>query len=172
MTFSIRHKWIVLMIFIFISQGALGQMANYKSLYIYNFVKRIEWSNKTNDSVFNLVVIGDKETADALSQIALTKKAGDKPIVVSILKELTINTPVDLIYVDYSKRKYLEELSLIIENKPILLVTDYKNALNSDINLIETDDGLDFVIRPQKIREKGLKLSDSLILLGKLEEDE
>lgn len=172
MIFGLRHKWVVLLIFLFISQWALGQMANYKSLYIYNFVKRIEWPNKSNDSVFNLVVIGDKETADALSEIALTKKADGKPMMVRLLKELTTETAVDLIYVDYSRRKYLEELSLIIENQPVLLVTDYKNAQNSDINLIETDNGLDFVIRPQKIREKGLKLSDSLILLGKQEEDE
>ena len=36
---------------------------------------------------------------------------------------------------------------------------------------METGDGLEFIIHPKSIRNKGLKLSDSLILLGKQEDD-
>jgi hypothetical protein len=35
---------------------------------------------------------------------------------------------------------------------------------------METSDELSFVIRPKKIRKKGLKISDELIQLGKTDE--
>jgi hypothetical protein len=117
------------------------------------------------------VVYGDTETANSLEQIALTKKAENRDIILLQIDEISDIEFADLILVGYSKRKELEELVQLIHLSPVLLVADYKNAEKSDINLIETDDGLEFIIRPELIRSKGLKISDSLILLGKQEDD-
>lgn len=157
---------------IMLNVSVFGQMANYKSLYIYNFIKRIEWPKTESDpNNFYLVVYGDTETANSLEQIALTKKAENRDIIVLQIDEISDIEFADLILVGYSKRKELEELVQLIHLSPVLLVADYKNAEKSDINLIETDDGLEFIIRPELIRSKGLKISDSLILLGKQEDD-
>lgn len=164
------HKTLLMISFVFISSLVFGQMSNYKSLYLYNFIKRIEWPVVSADQNFTIVVMGDDETASALEQIAITKKAGERSIVVLNVKEATEIESADLIYVAYSKRKYIEELVLWIGNQSILLVSDYKNAELVDINLVENSDGLEFIIRPEKIRAKDLKLSDMLILLGKQEE--
>jgi hypothetical protein len=157
---------------ILLSFSVFGQMANYKSLYIYNFIKRIEWpSSEKTPGEFYLVVYGDQQTAEALQQIASTKKAGSRDIIVQQINDISEIINADIIYVGYSKRKDLEELAQLIHLSPVLLVTDFKNAKESDINLMETGDGLEFIIRPKSIRNKGLKLSDSLILLGKQEDD-
>jgi len=164
------HKTILMISFLFISSLVLGQMTNYKSLYLYNFIKRIEWPVESAEQDFVIIIMGDNETASAVEQIAITKKAGERDIVVLNMKEAAEIESADLIYVAYSKRKYIEELVRWIGDQPILLVSDYKNAKLTDINLVETSDGLEFIIRPEKIRAKDLKLSDMLILLGKQEE--
>jgi hypothetical protein len=158
--------------FFMLSVSVFGQMANYKSLYIYNFIKRIEWpASEAHPDSFYLIVYGDNKTADALEQIALTKKAGTKEIIVQKINSISEIENADLIFVGYSKRKEIDELNQKIHMSPVLLVADFKNAIQSDINFLETDDGLEFLIRPESIRNKGLKLSDALILLGKQEDD-
>lgn len=155
-----------------LSFSVFGQMANYKSLYIYNFIKRIEWPvQESHPDSFYLLVYGDSQVADALKQIAQTKKAGTRDIVVQQVYDVSEIENADLILIGYNKRKDLEELAQLIHLSPVLLVADYKNAKESDINLVETDDGLEFIIRPESIRAKGLKLSDALILLGKQKEE-
>lgn len=162
---------IFIAVFFVLSISVFGQMANYKSLYIYNFIKRIEWPiSESHPNTFYLIVYGDSETAEALKQIASTKKAGTRKIVVQQINEISDIEFADLILVGNNRKKELKRLSQLIHLSPVLLVADYKNASESDINLVETDDGLEFVIRPESIREKGLKLSDSLILLGQQKE--
>lgn len=164
------HKVFLVISFLFVTSLVFGQMSNYKSLYLYNFIKRIEWPITAADQDFVIIILGDNETAMAVQQIANTKKAGERNMLVISAKETTDIITADLIYVAFSKRKYIEELVNWIGDQPILLVSDYKNAELTDINLVETSDGLEFIIRPEKIREKGLKLSDMLILLGQQEE--
>ena len=162
-----KHRIIIMISFLFVISMVFGQMSNYKSLYLYNFIKRIEWPINEFDQDFVVVVIGDDETASAVSNIASAKKVSDRNIVVRKAKDVADLESADLIFVAFSKRKLIEELVVWIGNQPILLVSDYKNAELTDINLVETSDGLEFLIRPKRIRAKGLKLSDSLILLGK-----
>lgn len=165
------HTYLIA-IFFLLSISVFGQMANYKSLYIYNFIKRIEWPvSETHPDTFYIIVYGESKTIEALEQIANTKKAGFKEIKVQQVFEISDIQFADLILVSYNKRKDLAYLSELIHFSPVLLVADYKNAEESDINFLETDDGLEFLIRPEAIRKKGLKLSDSLILLGKQEEE-
>ena len=145
----------------------MSQIPNYKSLYIFNFVKRIEWPIIEGQQNFYMTIIGDEETFKALQEVAKTKKIAERNLVVSQIKNLNQIEKADLIYVDYSKRKYLDALRKWINDKPILLITDYRNAKQSDINLLETNEGLEFLIRPDYINNKGLKISDQLINLAK-----
>ena len=161
------HKMLMVITFMVLTQFVFGQMSNYKALYIYNFIKRIEWPIEQSDETFHIVIFGDKDTYKSISKIAKAKLAGDRPIQVDYIDDVEDLVLADLIYVDYSKRKYISEVDSWIKNRPILLVSDYKNAKLTDINLLETSDGLEFIIRPELIRDKDLKLSDMLIQLGK-----
>lgn len=158
---------ILIVVSLLFSQLVIGQMSNYKSLYLYNFMKRIEWPQTNQNDYFTVVVFGDHETYNAMSQISELKVLGEREIEVIELKSTENLIKADLIYVDYTKRKYLQDISVWIENKPILLVCDYENSSIPDINLDENSGGLEFVIRPSQIRNKGLKISDQLIQLAK-----
>jgi len=166
----IKLKKIFFIAFLLFSQWSMGQMSNYKSLYIYNFIKRIEWPNTDQQENFVIVVMGDQETFDALKNISTTKKVGEQNIIVRDFRSLDSITNINLIYVGYSKRKHLNKLEELIGKQAILLVSDYKNSKIADINFEETSKGLEFIIRPKKIDNKGLKISDDLIQLGKQDE--
>ncbi len=160
-----------LIVFLILSSTlGFSQLANYKTLYLYNFIKRIEWPKHSKDGNFKVYIIAsDDGIYQSMKQIAETKKAGDRTIdVIRVYHPGEIGN-ADLVFIDYSNRRFIEETALRIGAKPILLVADFKAAEGTDINFIETSDGLDFLIRPQHIKEKGLKVSDMLIQLGKLE---
>ncbi len=165
-----KTKKILFIIFLLFSQWSMGQMSNYKSLYIYNFIKRIEWPNASQQQNFVVVVMGDQETYIALQEISLTKNAGEQKIIVRDIRSLDDITSINLIYVGYSKRKHLDKLEELIGKQAILLVSDYRNSKIADINFEETSKGLEFVIRPKKIEKKGMKISYNLIQLGKQDE--
>lgn len=165
------HKILMVITFMVFTQFVFGQMSNYKSLYIYNFIKRIEWPIAESDENFHIVIFGDENTYESILKIAETKLAGDRPIQVDYIDEVEDLVLADLIYVDYSKRKYIPKVDAWIKERPILLVSDSKNAKLTDINLFETSDGLEFIIRPELIRDKDLKLSDMLIQLGKIDHE-
>ena len=148
----------------------MGQMSNYKSLYIYNFIKRIEWPMAAQQDQFVVVVMGDHDTFKALKHIAENKNDGEYHYLVEEIQDFEDIKQADLVYVDYNKRRNIDDLVNWIGTKPILLVSDYRGSKLVDINLMEKRDELNFVIRPEKIREKGLKISDELIQLGKTDE--
>ncbi len=160
-----------LIVFLILSSTlGFSQLANYKTLYLYNFIKRIEWPNQTKESAFRLVILSENdEIYNSMKAIAGTKKVGERAIEVVRVSRPTEIFKADLIFIDYSNRRYIEEIVLLAGNRPILLVADYKATEGTDINFIETSDGLDFLIRPQHIKGKGLKVSDMLIQLGKVE---
>ncbi|OYT15114.1 MAG: hypothetical protein B7C24_14735 [Bacteroidetes bacterium 4572_77] len=162
------HK-IIILFFLLTSMSLYGQNMHYKSLYIYNFAKKIEWPSSTMDSTFKIIIIGDKQSYLAMQNIAQKKRIGEQRIIVMQAQDIKEEIDVQLIYVDYSKRKLLEEINEWIKNKPILLISDYKNAKQTDINLIENHEGLEFTIRSEKIKKKGLIISDQLLHLAKKE---
>jgi len=142
-------------------------MSNYKSLYIYHFIKRIEWPKSPDNKDFVIIVMGDDKTLAALQQIAISKTVNQKKIRVSNTNNLDSISNINLIYVGYSKRKYIAELAKLIGKQPILLVSETKNNHFTDINLLEDDDGLEFDVIVENIRKKGLKISDDLLKLSK-----
>lgn len=166
----IRLRIILFIVFLLLTQWSVGQMSSYKSLYIYNFIKRIEWPATESSLAFVVIVMGDHETFLALDNISKTKKIGERRIEVQEAITISDIENADLIYIAYSKRRSINEAVDWISNKPILLVSDYKSSKIVDINLVESTNELKFMVHPEKIRKKGLKVSDYLIQLGKHED--
>jgi len=144
----------------------MGQMSNYKSLYIYHFIKRIEWPNEAIKDKFVIAVVGDKETYDALNQISKRKQGDQTPIIVNYYQDSNDIEHANLIFLGNSKKKNIESYINVIADKPILLICDKNEYSKADICLIENNDELNFTVHPQKIRAKGLKISADLIQLS------
>jgi len=133
-------------------------------------MKRIEWPNANTNKDFVIVVLGDESTLEALQLIAKTKTVDQRKIHVYSTKNLNNISNIDLIYIGYSKRKYIPDIVKLIGEQAILLVSETKNNQYPDIELIEDDTGLSFMVNTERIRKKGLKISDDLIKLSKRKE--
>ena len=160
-------KKILFIIFLLLSQWSMGQMSNYKSLYIYNFIKNIELPQADAKEDFVIIVMGDADTFTALKNIYQTKNIGNRKVAVMLAGSVEEFQDADLIYVGYSKRKHLVSINNWIGKKAVLVVSEYKSSRIADIIFDESSGGLEFYIRPKKITDKGMKLSDELVKLGK-----
>src|SRR3954469_14846952 len=94
---------VFLMIFIGKSEKAFSQDADYKAytLFLYNFMKYVEWPNSEGDFVIG--VAGDSPIKKELENLAKSKKAKGKKIVV-----INVATPTDallcnMVYIPASK---------------------------------------------------------------------
>ena len=149
----------------------LAQETDYKSysLFVYNFMKYIEWPPENAKSDFVIGVFGDSPIIKELETLAASKKAKGKTIVIKKLASIDENTNCQLIYVASGKSGQLKTILPYLKSKSILLVTERDGLAKKGADLSFTeleDDILKFEINKQAIEAHNLKIPSSLISLG------
>lgn len=146
-----------------------AQDVDYKaySLFVYNFMKYIEWPEITGD--FTIGVMGDSPVVKELESLAKTKKAKGRSI---IIKKIT--TPEEalncqLVYVCSAKSSTAKLINEKVKGKSILVVGEReglakKGAALSFITL--DDDVLKFEINKGVLDQNKLKIPSVLSNLG------
>ena len=146
-----------------------AQDVDYKaySLFVYNFMKYIEWPEITGD--FTIGVVGDSPVLKELETLAKTKKAKGRNIIIK-----KILTPDDvmncqLVYVCSGKSSMAKAINEKVKGKSILVVGEReglakKGAALSFITL--DDDVLKFEINKVVLDQNKLKIPSVLSNLG------
>lgn len=170
----LKYKIIILLAALWLGCGmgkARAQDVDYKAytLFVYNFVKYIEWPENTAKSEFVIGVMGDSPVLTELQSLAKTKKAKGKTIVVKKISTIDEAPECQMVYVAPSKSSLLKSLNEKIKGKPVLVVGEReglaeKGAALSFVTL--EDDVLKFDINKQTIEQHSLKIPGSLIALG------
>jgi hypothetical protein len=179
MSRSLIHscRVIACLVFVLIAQGsvnrALAQEVDYKAytLFVYNFIKYIEWPEAKSQGDFVLGILGDGPIVQELERLAATKKAKGRTIVIKKFSSPDKVTDCQLLYVTSSKSGAIKQLNELNRNKPILIVGEReglarKGAALSFVTL--EDDVLKFDINKSEIEQHNLKIPGTLILLGLL----
>ncbi len=151
------------------AQRAAAQDVDYKaySLFVYNFMKYIEWPEIQGD--FVLGVIGDSPVVKELEALAKTKKAKGHTI---IIKHITVPDEAgncQLVYVCSSKSSLLKQVNDKVKGRSVLVVAEReglakKGAALSFITL--DDDVLKFEINKTVLDQNKLKIPSVLSNLG------
>lgn len=165
--FHMKNLTIIgLLIFVLSIPGhASGQYDKFKALYLYNFTKRIDWPEKYKEGDFVMGVLGKTNITKHLKDFTKNKRVLNQPIKV---ENFTDYREIDTCHLLLITRNYSGELNKVIEHlaaKPTLVVTE-KPGSPACINFKETKKALQFQINPRKIKEKNMKVSQSLINLG------
>ena len=154
-----------------IEQKASAQDVDYKSytLFVYNFIKYIEWPENKNQGDFVLGILGDSPVIHELEKLAATKKAKGRTIVIKKFSSPEQVTDCHLLYVTSSKSASIKMLKDMAKNKSMLIVGEReglarKGAALSFVTL--EDDVLKFDINKAEIEQHNLKIPGTLILLG------
>lgn len=144
--------------------GNEGNEYQIKAMFVFNFIKYVEWPETNLKTEFTIGVIGESEITGPLERIAQQKKVGDKKITVRKLA-IDDDAQCDIIIVSRSRSNKIEMLEKKYENKGVLIISD--EAPNpAAINLITRDSKVRFEINSAMAKNCGVKISSQLLTLA------
>ncbi len=150
---------------------ARAQETNYKAytLFIYNFMKYVEWPEAQSKGDFVIGVLGDSPINKELQALVASKKLKGRTIVLKKCNTPEEATSCHLLYVADSKSSAVKQLKELTKDKPVLIVGEReglakKGASMSFVTL--EDDELKFDINKKEIEQHQLKIASSLVNLG------
>ncbi|MGZ3885386.1 MAG: YfiR family protein [Bacteroidia bacterium] len=148
-----------------------AQETDYKAytLFIYNFMKYVEWPEAQSKGDFVLCVLGDSPISKELQALASTKKLKGRNIVIK-----KCNTPEEtaggnLVYISGPKSSAMKTMKDLTKDKPVLLVGEREGLAKKGAGMsfvTMDDDELKFDINKKEIEQHQLKVAGSLINLG------
>jgi hypothetical protein len=150
---------------------AYSQEADYKaySLYIYNFMKYIEWPEQENDADFTIALYGKSEIKKELKNLSIQKKLKGRNIKFKILDAIDENTDCQLLYISDEKSSTIKDLVVKLRNKSVLIVGEREGLASKGASLsfaTSENDLLSFDINKKALEQHKLKISSSLLKLG------
>ncbi len=153
------------------SGNTKAQETDYKAytLFIYNFMKYVEWPEAQSKGDFVVAVLGDSPITKELQTLASTKKLKGRNIVIK-----KVNTPEEtagcnLLYISSAKSASVKILKEQTKDKPVLIVGEREGLAKKGAGLSFVtleDDELKFDINKKEIEQHQLKISGSLLSLG------
>ena len=120
------YRAMLTMIFLLLVKSAISQISyeTSKALLIYQFAKNVSHQKHEKIKKYKICFLGnDVKTYRELEKITANIKINGKPVVLSFVKNLSDVGQKQLLYVDKSWAKKIEEVWFKIENKNVLLVT-------------------------------------------------
>lgn len=153
-------------------QKSSAQSKDYRSqvLFIYNFIKYINWPVGTENFVIGIV--GNSPITNELNKLASVKKTPDgKPIIIKVIEDASVTGTCDMIYLSDARSKDIASIIAEIHLRPALVVAerDGLTKKGAEISFFTQDDGkLSFSISRKNMESKKLKVSGELLRLAEL----
>ena len=162
------RKLSVLLLLACISSSLWAQDEMFKSLFIYNFTKNIEWPAEYQLGDFVITVLGNSPIVAELEKIAKLKKVGTQPIVIKKVNDASELGKCNLIYITPSKSSQLSGVISATEKKPIVIIGDGNGlaAEGAGLNFVKVDGKQKFEINSGALQRNGLKVNSYLSTLG------
>ena len=161
----------VLFVLLFLSGKAHAQDINYKAytLFMYNFMKYVEWPEEASKGDFVVGVYGDSPIYAELVNLAKTKKAKGREIVIRKVHNAEEAAKCHMVYLPSAKTKDFKLVEEKAKNKPLLIVAEREGLASKGAPLSFVtleDDALQFDINKAAFEAHRLKISSSLLALG------
>lgn len=147
---------------------AHAQQDKFKALFVYNFIKSINWPSNYQEGDFVIAVVGKDATYDELKAFAVNKMINSQPLQVVLLNNLSDVPKAHIIYVSPSKSGSLASVVDYYKNQPTLVVCNKDKGCGegAGINFLLVDNKLKFEICPRNITSRKLGVSPKLTALG------
>jgi hypothetical protein len=158
---------------LFFSPKAKAQDVDYKaySLFVYNFMKYIEYPEANSKGDFIIAVLGDSKINPELQTMAAAKKLKGRNIVIKKVATPEECKDAHLIYVAAGKSAMAKTLKEQSKDKPVLIVGERDGLAKKGACLsfyTDDNDELKFDISKKEIAGHKLTISDQLVKLGTL----
>lgn len=156
------------------SSKCAAQEKDYKaySIYVYNFIKYIEWPPSSKAGEFVIAVIGDSPITKELRTLAASKKANGQTISVRNILFLSEVGSAQILYISSNKSSMIKEALAATKNLPTLVIGEREGLVNkgAGINFITLEDEtLKFELNKKAILDHNLQISQTLMSLAFVE---
>ena len=145
------------------------QAQNYQlhSVYIYSFIKYVEWPSETSGN-FVIGVYGDSPVIDHLMKMAAVKKAGDKKIDIKKVSGTVDLTGLEILFVPDSRSADFGTIIKQLTGTNTLIITESSGLGQggSNINFVEKSGKLRFELNKSAMDRQNLKVSSELTKLA------
>jgi len=144
---------------------AQTSMTKIESLYIYNFIKNIQWSNVSSKYIIG--VYSNTSTFNELKGILSVRKFNGKSIEVKKLTQPSQASECHIIFVSQANGSMVKKIVAGANTKNTLIVSE-KGQLNNGagIAFVLSNSKLQFKINKATCNAAGLQISASLLALG------
>ncbi|MEM6523993.1 MAG: YfiR family protein [Bacteroidota bacterium] len=144
-----------------------GQNYQLHSVYIYSFIKYVEWPNEGR-SDFTIGVYGDSPVSEHLQKMASVKKAGDRHIKIIKIKGLGDLSNLEMLFIPNSKVDEFDVIKSKLEGSNTLIITESAGLgqVGSNINFIEMSGKLRFELNRAAMQKQNLRVSSELTALA------
>ncbi len=164
-----RRMIITMLLFLFVSSmAANAQNEKFKALFLYNFIKNVEWPQAYKQGDLIIGVVGNTPIIKELETITGSQKAGNQSMKVKVFSSPEEISNCHIVYIAPNKSSLIPQISSKLNGNPTLIISDGKGGVQqgSAINFLMDGDKLKFEISKQHIEQRGLKVSANLLNLG------
>lgn len=158
---------------LFNTENTSAQSKDYKSyaLYVYNFMKYIEWPQDKGKTDFVIALIGNSPIEKEFELLSKYKKISGKSIKLIKCKSVEDTKNADLIFVPSSQSSTMKQLAAASKNQPVLIVAEREGMVGrgAAISFFTLDnDELRFEINKKELESHRLIPSATLLKLGEI----
>ena len=150
--------------------NANNNLPKSQALFIYNFLKYIEWPNDDVKKEFIIGVIGDAQVTKALRDLTYNRKIAGKGIRIVNTTSPTELGNCQIIFIPKERNSCLSGLSRRIKGSSCLTVFENTGQENScaSIDLINSKGKLTYRINHEIAREQDVVISNILVNMAAL----
>lgn len=147
------------------SSYAQQPVTKMQSLYLYNFIKNIKWSNVEDKYIVG--VFGDKSTVAEINDVIGIRKFNNKDIEVIKVSSATEAAKCQIVFVSSRFKSTLKQLNTPSVLKNTLVVSEEGGINNgASIAFILENSKLKFKINEPVCKASGLQISATLLSLS------
>ena len=145
--------------------GATGNLSNVEAMFIYNFLRHVNWPENSGGESFIIGVYGNSETYNQLVEYTANRKVGAKSIQVHKIASADEIVSCQLIFVPASNFSKISSIINQVGNRPCLIVSEKEgsNAYGSTIEFVFKDNTLKFRVNEERAKEQNLLVSRALL---------
>ncbi|MDO9001759.1 MAG: YfiR family protein [Bacteroidota bacterium] len=143
--------------------------SKFKAVFIYNFTRYFEWSEKKKADNFVIYVVGKNENLiTELKTLASKKKVGNQDIEIKNSYAFDPGISSNITYLLSDVSKSIKEVTSLSKSKSTLVVCESPNACKagSSINFVVVENKLKFEYSKNNAVKAGLKTNDDIKALA------
>ncbi len=148
-----------------------AQVEKLQALFIYNFIKQIEWKSNNSSGNFSVVMFGKNKTVYAeLQKIMNNQRVGNRTIQVSNSPTIGEIPKCQVIIIPKNEISQLLAVISKFKGENTLIITDGKDLAKkgSCINFVTSGSGITFELNQTSMKAQGLEASAKLTNLAAL----